>query len=122
MTLVDTSSWVNALRRRGQESIRDRVRHLVENGQAAWCPIVRLELCAGVGGEEERKTLREFENHIPELEITDGIWEEACDLASRCRKAGKSAPASDILIAACARHHRIRVDAADAHFDFLMTL
>jgi hypothetical protein len=122
MTLIDTSSWIHAFRRIGHEQIRARVRHLVENGQAAWCAIVRLELWAGVGGEEERKTLRDFENHIPDLSLTDEIWEEACELASRCRKAGKSAPASDILIAACARHHRVKVETADAHFDFLMKL
>ncbi len=83
---------------------------------------MRLELWAGVGGEEERKTLRDFEDHLPDLGITDAIWEEACELASRCRAAGKSAPASDLLIAACARHHRIPVETADAHFDFLMQL
>lgn len=84
--------------------------------------MVRLELWAGVGGEQERKTLRDFENHIPDLGITDEVWEEARDLAGRCRKAGKTAPASDILIAACARHHRVEVETADAHFEFLMKL
>ncbi len=84
--------------------------------------MVRLELWAGVGGEQERKALRDFENHIPDLGITDEVWEEACDLAGRCRKAGKSAPGSDILIAACARYYRVEVETADAHFEFLMKL
>lgn len=122
VTLVDTSSWVQALRRKGNEEIKARVRLLVESGEAAWCAMVRLELWAGVGGDQERKALRDFEDHIPDLGITDEIWEEACDLASRCRKAGKTSPASDILIAACARHHGIEVERADAHFDFLMKL
>lgn len=84
--------------------------------------MVRLELWAGVGGDRERQTLQAYENHIPELAITDEVWEEACELAGRCRRAGKRAPASDILIAACARHHRVPVETADAHFDFLMKL
>lgn len=108
------------MRKKGDEAIRARVRQLVETGQAAWCAIVRLELWAGVNGDEERQTLRGFENHLPELEITDEVWEEACELASRCRRAGKTAPASDLLIAACARHHRVPIETADAHFDFLM--
>jgi len=31
-------------------------------------------------------------------------------------------PANDLLITACARHHGVAVEAADAHFDFLKTL
>lgn len=122
MTLVDTSSWVHALRRKGNEETRERVRLLVENGEAAWCAMVRLELWAGVGGDQERKALHDFEEHIPDLGITDEVWEEACELASRCRKAGKTAPASDVLIAACARHHQLALERADAHFEFLMKL
>ncbi len=122
MTLIDTASWVEQLRATGNPVVRLRVEQLLGSGQAAWCAIVRLELWAGVGGDRERQILRTYENHIPELEITDEVWEEACELASRCRKAGKTAPASDLLIAACARHHRVPVETADSHFDFLMNL
>ncbi|MGI8435899.1 MAG: hypothetical protein ACR2NX_03205, partial [Chthoniobacterales bacterium] len=59
---------------------------------------------------------------IPALEINDEVWNEACELAGRCRKAGKTAPANDVLIAACARHHGVELERADAHFDFLLTL
>jgi predicted nucleic acid-binding protein len=120
--LIDTSSWIEALRRTGSESVRTRVRVLVESGAAAWCGMVRLELWAGVGDERERQRLREFEEQIPELEINDAVWKKAFVLAGRCRKSGKTAPASDILIAACAQHHAVRMEAIDTHFDFLMKL
>lgn len=122
MILIETSSWIHALRRTGDDKIRGRVRRLVENGQAAWCAMVRLELWAGVGDEQERKVLSNFEGHIPDLRINEEVWEEARELAGRCRKAGKTAPSSDILIAACARHHGVEIETADAHFDFLMNL
>jgi predicted nucleic acid-binding protein len=54
--------------------------------------------------------------------MNDEIWEQACDLAHRCRRQGKTATFAAILIAACARHHKIEVAHDDAHFDFLMTL
>ncbi len=66
--------------------------------------------------------LRGFEQTLPELPITEDVWAAACTLASRCRKAGRTAPAIDVLIAACARHHGVDVEHADSHFDFLMTL
>lgn len=122
MTLIDTSAWVEQLRATGDAAVRARVEALLQTGRAAWCAVVRLELWAGVGNEKERATLRAYAQELPELLIDDEVWDEACELASRCRAAGKSAPASDLLIAACARHHQIPVETADAHFDFLMQL
>jgi predicted nucleic acid-binding protein len=122
MKLVDSSSWLHALRRRGDDSARERVRLLVLSGQAAWCPVIRLELWAGVGADPERQMLKEMEQRIPELLINDEIWQAACELADRCRKAGKRVPPNDLLIVACARYHGVEVEAADTHFDFLKTL
>jgi predicted nucleic acid-binding protein len=120
--MVDSSSWIHALRRRGDPAVRERVRILVTAGQAVWCAAVRLELWAGVGADPERQMLKELEQRIPELAITDEIWQSACELADRCRKAGGRLPATDLLIATCARYHNVEVEAEDAHFDFLKTL
>jgi len=120
--LVDTSSWVHQMRPVADLSVRERVEHLLAAGLAAWCPIVRLELWAGVSTEQERAALREYEQRIPELAINDEIWQSACELADRCRKAGKRVPANDLLITACARYHAVELESADAHFDFLKTL
>ena len=122
MKLVDSSTWVHALRRRGDLAARERARLLVLSGQAAWCPVIRLELWAGIGAASERRMLTEMEQRIPELSINDEVWQAACELADRCRKAGKRVPANDLLISACARHHHVEVEAADTHFDFLKTL
>src|SRR6266536_2649084 len=110
MKLVDSSSWVHGLRRGGKPEIADRVRRLVESGEAAWCPAIRLELWNGVGGDADRRILRDFEQTLPELGITDDVWAGACALAV------------DVVIAACARHHGVEVEHDDSHFDFLMTL
>ena len=119
MTLLDTSCWVHAIRRKGDPAIRALVQNLLKEGRAAWCPIVRLELWNGVGGDKDRAILREMEQTIPELSIDDEVWLEACDLAERCRRAGKTAPATDLLIAACARRHKVPLEHADRHLDLL---
>ena len=116
MLLVDTSSWIHLLRPRGDVAVRERVQRALEAGEACWCPIVRLELWNGAGGDREKKVLRDFERLLPELPIDDDVWREAYDLARRARSAGKSVPASDILIAACARHHAVELEHADADF------
>lgn len=102
--------------------VRERVEHLLATGLAAWCPIIRLELWAAVNHERERAALREYEARIPELAINDEVWQLACELADRCRKAGQRVPPNDLLIAGCARHHQVAIEHADAHFDFLLSL
>jgi predicted nucleic acid-binding protein len=113
---------VHYFRHRGDAVIRERVVRLLQQGEAAWCPLIRLELWNGVGGERDRKILREHELWLPDLSIIGAVWIDACALAARCRKAGKTAPATDVLIAACARHYRVNLEYTDAHFDVLLRL
>jgi len=122
MKLVDTSSWVEQLRSRGNPEVRQRVEDLLLGGQACWCAAVRLELWMGVRGGHEKAVMRRYEQVLPELEITAEIWEETCDLARRARAAALTCPSPDVLIAACARHYGMEVEAVDAHFQKLMVL
>lgn len=122
MVLVDTSAWIHFLRPDGDATVRARVAALLQAGTAHWCPLVRLELWTGAGGDRERKVLREFERLVPELAITPDVWQEAYALARRCRAAGVSAPATDVLIAACAHHHGARLEHADSDFDRMATM
>jgi predicted nucleic acid-binding protein len=119
VVLVDTSSWIHFLRPDGDAGVRARVATILEDGTARWCPIIRLELWNGAGGDREKKVLRQFERHIPELEFTGELWGVACDLARRCRAAGVTVPATDLLIYACARHHGARLEHVDSDFDQL---
>ena len=68
--LVDSSLWVHHLRKGGDPAKRDRVNALLESGEAAWCPAVRLELWRGVTNDAERKTLRRYEALLPDYEIS----------------------------------------------------
>ena len=122
MILIDTSCWVHALRRVGDPVIRARVKALMESGEAAWCPPIRLELWNGVGGEGDRRNLRLLEEVLTELPITAEVWQQAFNLADRCRRAGKAVPMQDVLISACARYHHVFIEHDDAHFSWLMTL
>jgi len=73
-----------------------------------------------VGSDSDRKILRDHELWLPELPISEEVWSDAYALSSQCRKAGRTAPAIDVLIAACARYHEVKLEYVDAHFDFLL--
>ncbi len=117
--LVDSSLWVHQLRKGGDPAKRDRVNALLENGEAAWCPAVGLELWRGVTNDVERKTLRRYESLLRDYEISADVWERAIRLADRGRASGVTVPLADLLIFACAKIHGLQVAHDDAHFDDL---
>lgn len=119
MILVDTSSWIHFLRPDGDQQVRGNVNAALVNGEACWCEMVQLELWNGACGDQEKKVLRRFSGALPELPINGEVWEGAFNLAQRARARGITVPATDVLIAACARHHGARVEAADKDFDLL---
>jgi len=120
--LVDSSSWIHFLRPNGDPEVRARVQSALLNGEACWCPLVQLELWNGAAGDRDRKILRDFEAVLPELAIDEDVWASAHELARRARAAGVSVPATDILIAACARCHGAELETADSDFERLATI
>lgn len=120
--LVDSSLWVHQLRRRGDPAKRDRVHALLESGEAAWCPAVRLELWRGVTNDAERKTLRRYEALLPDYEISAEVWHRSVQLADRARASGVTVPLADLIIFSCARIHGLEVAHDDTHFDELAEL
>lgn len=116
MLLVDTSSWIHFLRPGGEPAARDRVARALAAGEACWCAMIRLELWNGAAGARETSALRDFERILSELPTDDEVWSQAVDLARRARAAGVTVPATDLLIAACARRHGAGLEASDRHF------
>ena len=122
MVLIDTSSWIDFFRPDGNAAAKARVQAALQAGAACWCPMVRLELWNGARGDREKRVLKEFERLLPELGITVEVWEAAYDLARRCRAAGITVPATDLLIIACSRYHGAQLEQSDSDFDRILTL
>jgi predicted nucleic acid-binding protein len=120
--LVDSSLWVHQLRKSGDAAKRDRVNTLLANGEAAWCPVVRLELWRGVTNDAERKTLRRYEALLPDYEIATDVWTRSIQLADRARASGVTIPLADLLIFACAKVHGLEIAHDDTHFEELLKL
>lgn len=92
------------MRRGGDEAVRTRVQALIRNGQARFCDWVRLELWAGIG-EAKRQWLRRMEGLLETVPTDDSVWEAARRLAGAARARGRTFPAADLLVSACARIH-----------------
>ena len=116
MRLVDTSAWVHALRPDGDPEVAARVRSLLEAGEAAWCPMIELELWNGARGAHEKRVLNEMAKVLMELDLDGEVWTAAYALARAARQKGNTIPATDVFIVACARRHGVEVEHADQHF------
>lgn len=114
--LVDTSAWIEALRPEGDGGTRRAVEDATREGDAVLCDMVLLELWAGAGGSRERAMIARLEADLEILPIDAAVWHEAAALARTCRAVGVTAPATDLLIAACAHHHGVDLLERDAHF------
>ena len=121
LVLIDTSSWIEALRSSGRVDVMKRVKTLLLNGLAAWCDLIAVELWNGARGDYEKKKLAELEKGIICLPTSKEVWQTARNLARKCRKAGHTFPSADIVIASCGLYHKVEIEHCDEHFDLIIT-
>jgi predicted nucleic acid-binding protein len=119
MTLVDTSSWIQYLRRDGEPEMKEKVRSLLLDGVAVLCPVVLTELWMGAGSKKDQDDLTDLSAVLRCLPMTDEVWECSFRLARLCRAKGTPLPSSDLMIATCAFIHELRTLAIDKHFETL---
>ena len=115
MVLVDSSAWIESLRRKGDLRVKLAIEGLLEAYEAQWCSPVRLEVLGGARLDERARLGMHF-SVIPygRAPRTTG---SARSLAWRLRGKGLTVPWLDVLIAAIAIHDGVRLYAIDAHFE-----
>ena len=118
MVLVDSSVWIEAIRRRGSVEIKVALECLLAEYEASWCGPVRLEVLGGAK-KEMRDRLAGYFKDIPHIAAEEGIWDEAVTLSWRMRDCGFAIPWNDLVIASIALRADCRVYAADQHFEWI---
>ena len=118
MVLVDSSVWIEALRRNGRLDIKLAVEGLLEVYEAQWCTPVRLEVLGGARAEERRRLGQHF-SVIPYRSCNEQDWDRAIALAWKIRDKGLTVPWLDVVIASLAIQDGIRLFAIDEHFKMI---
>lgn len=121
MVLVDSSVWIEALRRRGRIGIKLAVEGLLEVDEAQWCTPCRLVVLGGIR-PAERDRLGQHFSAIPYRECGGQDWDRAISLASKLRDNGLTVSWLDILVAAIALHDGTRLFAIGEQFQKIQEL
>lgn len=121
MILVDSSAWVEYLRRTGSP-VHLRVRTaLEEKVELASTDVVLMEILAGAHDGRDRDRLRRLIYGRTLLAVEGPAdYEQAAELYRACRRQGETPrKLTDCLIAAVAIRHQAQVLHADADFDVI---
>ncbi len=121
MVLVDSSAWIELFRKKGDVIVSLALENLIEEMQACFCGIVKLEVLGGAR-DDEKTVISNLFSLLPYLPQTEGVWDEAIRFQWRVRKHGLNIPWSDVLIAVVANRNGHRIYSRDKHFDTLANL
>lgn len=119
MVLVDTNIWIRAVQKNGDLMAKVALETLLEEGEAAFCGPVKLEFLGAVR-LEHRKRFDTLFASVTNLPADESIWDDAIKIARRVYDETRfTMPWNDMLIAAIALRHDVRVYSLDRHFAVL---
>jgi len=121
MELADTSAWTN---RAKDPRVREAFDRLVEAGEIATCPMVRLELLWTARDQEAFIALRDELDGLEEVPIDAAVWDRAIDVQVQALHKGnhRAQSMADLLIAATAERHGATVLHYDGDFDMIAAI
>lgn len=115
MVVVDSSVWIEGLRRKGRLEVKLGLEGLLEAYEAKLCDPVRLEVLGGARARD-RTPLRNAFSVLPFRSCSPEDWQYALHLAWQIRDEGLTVPWMDVLIASIALRDGDRIYSIDAHF------
>lgn len=119
MILIDTSAWIEYLRRTGSD-INIAVRELIEEGTPiATTDVVIMELLSGANTSERRGQVWALLNRCAMFPVRPLFeYERAAELYVRCRSIGFTpSNTNDLLVASVAISKKVPVLASDSDFE-----
>jgi len=116
LILVDSSVWIEATRKNGDETLKAELVLLLEKRRTAMAWPVWVELFQGAKGRREEENLQGWRMISHWLEFDPACWQLAAEVARACQRAGVNVPFGDVLVFACARRHKVELLECDKHF------
>lgn len=112
--LVDSTVYIGWMRK-GHNPIRILAPWL-RSGVLVGCGVVRAEVLRGMVAKATKREMELLFEHIPDVPLTEEVWDEIAELAWELDRGGNVLPLTDLAIAACARRARATLVTHDGHF------
>ena len=112
--LADTSVWIEFFK--SQSAFGKKLETLIMKNSVWVCGVVLFELVQGVRSEEEKEKILDALSDLEYAEMTRQLWQKTAGLSAALKKKGLNLPLSDILIAAVAIEHNLKIFTLDKHF------
>ncbi len=115
--LIDSNVYIGLLR-----SGRDPAKAIYARYQTTdvvTCGMVQLEVLRGVKAERAKRWLGDVFALMQFVATDNSLWQAATELAWELDRRGKTIPAQDALIAACALRADAAVHSYDRHFQWV---
>lgn len=119
LVLVDTSVWIDALRKSSPENLRIGLETVLLEQRVAITPLIKMELLSGVLNKTEFHKLKEELDALHQLEFTSRVWELSSELGFSLRRKGFVVPNTDLILASTASVYNCQLWHNDKHFDLI---
>jgi predicted nucleic acid-binding protein len=117
--LLDTSTWICYLRPHGWDDLKLAVQQVLTGEQVYTCWVVMAELLIGARDERGFTQLFDTLSALPEIPVTDQVWQAAARLGYTVRRRGITIPLPDLVIAQAAITGDLTLWHVDDHFEHL---
>lgn len=103
--LVDTSVWVEVFRGGESEAVRV-MEDLLGRGLVCTHGLIRAEILSGARSRADYRRLEDGLSAVTCLEDPPDLWETIAEARYRLARGGFQSSIADLIVAACAAHHR----------------
>lgn len=120
-TIVDTSIWSLALRRKKQQNYPEviELEKLIENHHTIMLGPIRQEILSGIKHSEQYLILKNYLASFKDFSVVSDDYEKAAELYNICRNKGIQASNTDFLICAVAVNNNFNIFSNDKDFYLL---
>jgi predicted nucleic acid-binding protein len=120
MFLIDSSAWIEYLRPKGSQKVKQKVREILQREEALCCGIIVVEILRGAKNEKDFQSLNDSLRSLPQIPIDDPVVERASQWGFLLDRKGKSVSTTDLIIASAA-YKKARLIHMDSDFELLST-
>jgi predicted nucleic acid-binding protein len=118
MFLIDSSAWIEYLRPKGSQKVKQRIRDILQKEEAVSCGIIIVEILRGAKNEKDFLSLNESLRSLPQILIDDPIIERASKWGFILDRKGQFVSTTDLLIASAA-YKKARLIHVDSDFELI---